>query len=100
MISHVSLRELFYAYGKETNPKDDPHYLSCKDICDIRPRTWVEDIEDVGTQNNAKYRSKDDFIHIQLSMVINDGMRPRAFVRYLTLSLIGKDIKLYLKVIR
>ena len=70
MLSHIPLWQLD-AYGKETGCEHNTHDLSCQDICNARPRPWVEDVEDVRSQEDAKACSKDDLIHIQLSVTIN-----------------------------
>ena len=70
MISHILIRQTD-AYVKETDYEHDTHYFSCKDVCDVRPRTWIEGVEDMRPQEDPEDRSKDDLIHIQLNTTIS-----------------------------
>ena len=65
MLSHIPIRQTD-ADGEEADYEHDTHYFSCKNVCNASPRTWIEYAEDVRSQKDAKARSKDDLIHIQL----------------------------------
>ena len=78
--SHVSSGQLFYAYGKKTNSKHDPHDLPCESICDARPRTRIENSHDMRSYKNAKDCSEGNFICVKLSIAINDWDRPKRYL--------------------